>query len=89
MSIYASLQETVAWDYQGSHVLPKRGHPHTAAVDLAYIPEHISKRRSWIRLGVEGGERVGQLTTVLLDRKAARLLRDQLADWLDSPEEYG
>lgn len=87
MSIFASLEEITAWDYQGSHVRPKRADPHTSSVDLAYISKHLSKRQSWLRLGVDVGlDAEGypvKSLTILLDRKGARKLRDQLHEWVE------
>lgn len=92
MSIYASLDEIEAWDYDHSGHMPKRRDPHKSSVDLAYIPTHLSKRQSWLRLGVdtdmdaEGYPRTH--VVVLLDRKGARKLRDQLHEWVEQIGEW-
>jgi hypothetical protein len=77
--------------YRGSHVLPSDDDPRGGSVDVAGIPDFITRDgrddargeglKDWLRLLIDadGG-------AVVLTRRHVRLLRDTLTEWLDAEE---
>ena len=88
------------WVYQGSHILPAQDDPRGGSIDVAAIPNHITRDgrddgseglHDWLRLSVledAATERPRQKghATVVLDRGQVELLRDTLTHWLDAEE---
>ncbi len=87
MSLYVSLPEVSAKEYVHSGHMPTRGSTFPNSIELAYVPKHLSRRLSWLRLGLRANDG-SAIDTVVLDRKAARQLRDQLSRWLDNAEDF-
>lgn len=83
------------WIYQGSHLLPAVGDPRGGSVDIAAIPNHITRDgqddgheglHDWLRLSVEADERTyggGGYGEVVLNRPQVEALKEGLANWLD------
>lgn len=77
--------------YQGSHVLPSDDDPRGGTVDVAAIPDFITRDgrddargeglKDWLRLSVYADG-----DAVVLTRRHVRLLRDTLTEWLDAEE---
>ena len=76
--------------YRGSHILPTEKSERGGSIDLAAIPGYIRRPkndnrpmhpyRPWLRVSVAG---VTPDATVLLDRRQAARLRDELTIWLE------
>lgn len=89
--------------YRGSHVLPSDDDPRGGSVDLACIPDHITRDgrddapegalKDWLRLSVhEHGDTPGEPTpgdaSVVLTRPQVERLRDELTWWLEREETW-
>lgn len=81
--------------YQGSHILPALTDPRGGWVEVAAIPDHITRdgrddghegAHDWLRLTV--GETLEDQGTVLLDRVQVGALRDTLSEWLTTDERH-
>lgn len=77
------------WIYQGSHVLPAVSDSRGGWVELACIPDHVTRddgtgRHDWLRVTV--GVSMGELGTVLVDRAQVTAIRDALSEWLGGGE---
>jgi hypothetical protein len=81
--------------YQGSHVLPATNDPRGGWVEIAAIPNHITRdgrddgaegKHDWLRVTV--GETLDQQGRVLLDRAQVEALRNTLTEWLDAKERF-
>jgi len=83
--------------YRGSHVLPSKDDRHGGHLEVASIPNHITREgrpeglHDWLRLWVsceavtkdEGSEHEAGDAVVLLDRPQVENLRDVLTAWLN------
>lgn len=77
--------------YQGSHVLPHPNNPRGGTVDIACIPDHITRDdhpygaegqpKPFLRLGVSGGI-ASEPNTVVLTREHVARIHRELSDWL-------
>lgn len=81
------------WVYLGSHVLPGPDAPRGGSLDLAMIPDHVSRPgipaglHDHLRLTVTEDARTphpqtGE-ATILIDRAQATAVRDDLTRWLE------
>lgn len=87
--------------YEGSHVLPSDTDRRGGSVEVAAIPNHITRDgrddatdgslKDWLRLSVRSVESAdpgafyAADATVLLTRRQAARLRNTLSEWLDRP----
>jgi hypothetical protein len=90
------------WVYQGSHVLPSADDRRGGSIDVAAIPDHITRDgrdegpHDWLRLSVDSEDSdtqhdgkpyvAGGRAVVVLDRRQVEELRDTLSAWLDAEE---
>jgi hypothetical protein len=80
--------------YQGSHVLPSDDDPKGGCIEIASIPDHITREgrddapegalKDWLRFGVYTAE---DDVTLVLTRRHVEFLRDQLTGWLERGNE--
>jgi hypothetical protein len=88
--------------YQGSHVLPSADDPKGGYVEIASIPDHITRPgrddggegpKDWLRLSVGSvplpGEepREAESDSLVLTRKQVEIVRDEMTEWLDRKPE--
>jgi len=80
------------WVYQGSHVLPSESDARGGWVEVAAIPDFITRDgrddgegpHDWLRLNV--GESIDIRGCVILNRPQVEELRDTLTQWLEAEE---
>lgn len=80
--------------YQGSHILPSAEDPRGGYIELACVPDHISRSgrddgvegdlKDWLRVTLFGEGECKD--TVVLDRSQVEALRDYLTGWIDAEE---
>lgn len=82
MSVWVSVGPDISTKvYEHSGHRPSLVDPQGPYIDLAYVPDHISKG-VWVRLSVADGD---GLSSMVLNRRAVTQLRDVLNDILDGP----